>query len=110
MGHYSKWIARSHVEKDSRNSQSQAHPLRLNTMLIIVHQAYYRDQGGELRDSNDKVIGHCHTDASDTVHNCLSTRGDINIFGLWYGGSLVYCETAMTACKVFYDPRVDKQC
>lgn len=76
----------------------------------LVHQAYYRDQGGELRDTKDNVIGHCHTDASDTIDNCFSTRGDINIFGLWFGGSLVYCETALTACKVFYDPRVDKQC
>lgn len=76
----------------------------------LVHKAYYRDSGGELRDTKDNIIGHCHTDASDTIANCFSTRGDINIFGLWYGGSLVHCETALTACKVFYDPRTDKQC
>lgn len=76
----------------------------------LVHQAYYRDSGGELRDTKDNIIGHCHTDASDTIDNCFSTRGDINIFGLWYGGSLVHCETPLTACKVFYDPRNTKQC
>ncbi|KAK2600486.1 hypothetical protein N8I77_010014 [Diaporthe amygdali] len=75
----------------------------------IGHYTYYRDSDGELRDTRDNVIGHCHSDASDGV-KCFSYRVDMNGLGMWYGNSMVYCETSLTACKVFYDPKVEKQC
>ncbi|KAI7779635.1 hypothetical protein LA080_000659 [Diaporthe eres] len=70
----------------------------------IGHYTYYKDSGGELRDTNDNAVGHCHTDASDSVNGCWNPRDDIHESGAWHGNSLVYCETAITSCKVFWAP------